>query len=883
MRFFCVGFFFLSSAGLLGQDLKDFIVDPSYNGRIFLDVLMEIEKKHSVDFICDDTKMRALTVSGITERQRFTEFLKALSANYRLEKVAENLFFIIDAAVTRDNGLTKSNFIVLKDPLSPYVNLKGTVIDGVSKESLIGAKAYFPQFKTGSLTDLNGNFSFSNIPKGIVVLDLEYVGYEPNKYIIGFSKYAEATGINASLFSQSKELQSVTVTADRVDENVITPITGIEKLNIEVIKSLPTFLGEVDPIRSLTTLPGVTTTGELASGFNVRGGEAGQNLVLQEGALIYNPSHLFGFFSAFNPDLVSNVVLYKGSGPANLGGRISSVLDISLRNGNSTKHSVSGGLGLVSSRLTVEGPLVRNKSSYLIGGRLSYCNWLINSTDNISLKNSSADFRDLTAKIFHTINEDNIITGTFYNSYDDFSFATDSVFSWGTMNTSVTWDHTFNEKTFSSLRAFRSEYFSAVQSLDEIDAFTYRNSITNSGLRYDVTKQLLENVKFSGGVEATSTTVEPGKLTPEASTLNVEFQDMTDQHMLEAAAYMQGDFNLSERVSLNLGIRYSNFLRLGPGESFTYNYTVMDGRYPSITDTTMFSKNEIIQRFSGLEPRASIRFLVDNQTSIKASYYRGYQYMHLISNTTSTTPQDYWVGSGPYLKPQLGIQYSLGLFRNFKMNAYEFSVEGFYKDIQNAVDYIEGADITLNPILEAGLSQGKGLAYGIESMIKKKAGRTTGWVSYTYARSLRKFESGEGSIEINSGKYYASAFDQPHIMSVVLSHQLNKKTTLSANFNYSTGRPITIPISKFSYDVYLSVLNYSARNEYRIPDYHRLDLSLTIKGNPRKKFVGEWVISVFNVYGRRNTYSISFDRYGNASRLSILGTIFPSVTYGFKF
>jgi hypothetical protein len=311
----------------------------------------------------------------------------------------------------------------------------------------------------------------------------------------------------------------------------------------------------------------------------------------------------------------------------------------------------------------------------------------------------------------------------------------------------------------------------------------------------------------------------------------------------------------------------------------------MNGRYPAIADTVSYGEREVIQKYSGLEPRISVRYLVNSRSSIKASYYRGFQYMHLISNTSSTTPQDYWVTSGPHLKPQMGDQYSLGVFQNLKDNRYELSVEGFYKKIDNAVDYIEGADITLNPALEAGLSQGDGLAYGTELLVKKSTGRLNGWVSYTWSRSLRRFNDETSNIVINNGKYYPSAFDQPHHVSVIMNYQLGVRSFLSANFNYSTGRPITIPVSKFSYDVYLSVLNYSDRNDYRIPDYHRLDISWTIKDRPRnnKRFRSEWVFSLFNVYSRKNAYSVSFDRYGTASKLSVLGSIFPSVNYNFRF
>ncbi|MEO5601714.1 MAG: TonB-dependent receptor [Cyclobacteriaceae bacterium] len=868
-----------------GQTIKEIFVDVSDNGKVFSEFLKELEDTYSIDFIGDEKKMRALTVMKITQKQRLSEFLNDYLINYKVIRLNDAVTFIIDKALAEKYTLKKENFLLFKGSELARLSLKGTVLDGRSKDPLIGAKIYLPQLKIGAEADINGEFEIFNIQNQILEVDVAYVGYEANHYIIGFSSYGREEKIAAFLFPESRELESVTITAERMDQNVTEKITGVENLSIATIKALPAFLGEIDPIRSLTTLPGVNTVGELASGFNVRGGESGQNLVMQDGATIYNPSHLFGFFSAFNPDMVNNVTLYKGGGPANFGSRIASVLDVSLRNGDAGKHGVSGGVGLVSSRLTFEGPIVRNKSSYLVGGRFSYCNWLIKSTDNISLKNSSANFRDLTARIFHTINENNYLTLSGYYSYDDFKLATDSIFSWSTNNVSVRWDHTFNAKVFSTLTAFSSNYFSEVHSISEIEGFQYRNSIRNLGLKYDVTRNLNEESKLVAGIEANGTLLEPGKLMPDDDVDNIEFQDMNDQRSVETAIYLQNDFQLSTKWSLSAGLRYSYFVRLGEDDIYTFNYDEMNGRYPAIADTISYQRGKVIQKYQGLEPRVSVRYLLDPGTSLKASYYRGYQYLHLISNTSSSTPQDYWVTSGPYLKPQVGDQYSLGIFKNIKENRYELSVEGFYKQIDQAVDYIEGADITLNPSLESGLAQGNGIAYGVEILMKKSVGRMNGWLAYTYSRSLRKFNSENKSITINAGAFYPSVFDQPNHVSLIMNYKVGGRFFLSANFNYSTGRPITIPVSKFSYDTYLSVLNYSARNDFRIPDYHRLDLSLTLKDKPRENKVlrSEWVLSIFNAYGRKNTYSITFTRYGTAQKLSVLGTVFPSLGYNFRF
>ena len=662
-------------------------------------------------------------------------------------------------------------------------------------------------------------------------------------------------------------------------------VTGIERMGIETIKTIPTFMGEVDPIRGLTTLPGVSTVGELSAGFNVRGGDAGQNLILQDEGIIFNPTHLFGFFSAFNPDMIQDVKLLKGGGPAQYGGRASSVLDIGLRNGETSNHSISGGIGLISSRIALEGPLKKNKTTYLLGGRISYSNWLIHSLNDIQLNNSYANFYDITGKIFHIINENNFASATFYHSFDDFNFGNDSTYSWGTTNISLSWDHSFNTTTTSKLSLASSNYHSKLTNSDQLAGFNYKNGINSLKFKYELTKAAESNT-YKFGIETNGSLLDPGQLVPKINNGIVQPVYINNQNALEISVFGNGDFRLSDFWSASAGLRFSSFLRVGEDNIYKFDYNNLDGRYPSIIDSVKYNPGEIISSFHGFEPRISLRYLVNDYTSLKASYYRTMQYLHLISYTTSPTPQDYWIASGPYIKPEIGNQFTLGYFRNSVNNVFEYSIEGYYKQTQNAIDYIEGADIILNESLEAGLAQGLGVSYGVEFQIKKKSGNASGWLSYTFSRSLRKFSDMQGDIpNINNGDYYPSIHDQPHNISVVLNYKTGKRSTLSANFNYATGRPITIPVSKFTYGPYLSALTYSKRNEYRLPDYHRLDVSWSIKDKKfkNKRFNGEWTFSIYNLYGRKNAYTIYFNQYGNAKKLSILGSVFPSVSYNFKF
>ncbi|WP_224997631.1 TonB-dependent receptor [Cesiribacter sp. SM1] len=879
-------FFLISTLQANAQGIKNIKIDETVNGKPLSEFLLQMEKEHGIDFIFEKAVVAPVTVSGVTNGTYFNTYLNLLLGQYKLKLVRANpgTYFILEQAEAAELADSKESVAVLALKPTDQQTIRGVLTDSDTKQPLIGAQVVIPGTAAGVLTDANGSFQLKVAP-GIYKIEMRYVGYETTTLIVGFSPSGQTEQLKVNMLQDISELESVTITAEREDHNIQSMVPGIEKMGIEEIKKLPTFMGEVDPVKSLTTLPGVSTVGELSSGFNVRGGETGQNLIVQDGAMIYNPTHLFGFFSAFNPDIVSDVALYKGGGPARFGGRVSSVLDIKLRNGSLARHQVKGGIGLISSRLSVEGPILKNKASYIIGGRISYSNWLLKATDDIQLMNSSAKFHDITARTFYQINPNNSISLSGYRSYDDFRLASDSTISWQTTNASLRWEHTFSDALIAALTLSGSQYSSEISSDDKIEPFVYRNAVNNLWLRYDLTHRSEGRIEYNFGVEASNTRIEPGQLAPRAGNSNAVPIDINDQHVVEAAAYWQADVDLSEKWAISAGLRYSHFFRLGSDAIYTFDYNNIQGRYPAISDTVHYGSGDIIQDYGGLEPRLSVRYLLNESTSLKASYFRTLQYLHLISNTASATPQDYWIASGPYLEPEIANQGSIGLFKNLNSNRWELSLEGFYKEIENTVDYIDGADITLNEKLEAGLLSGRGVAYGLEVLVRKNAGKFSGWIAYTYSRSLRKFISGSQLMTINRGDYYPAPYDKPHDLSVVLNYQLAPRVMFSSNFSYSTGRPITIPVSKFNYDDYLAVLHFSQRNEYRIPDYHRLDLSLTLEGKQGKNsgFRGDWVFSVFNVYGRNNAYSIFFNQYGTARKLSVLGSAFPSISYNFRF
>ncbi|UII27985.1 carboxypeptidase-like regulatory domain-containing protein [Fulvivirga maritima] len=855
-------------------------INPSYNGTKVVDALKAIESEYSVNILYNEETIQGFTLTGITKPFKLITFLRLLLVGYSVIPVENNTLLILEEKYEKDVPEINASYILLK--INSKKLIKGTVFDGETNAPIIGAYVQLPMEDKGTITDTDGNFTIKTTNK-VNLLQIKYIGYSTKNMLVGISSTSSKTEEEFYLFESYTELSGVEITAERQDRNVTEQITGIEKMGVESIKSLPTFLGEVDPLKSLTTLPGISSAGDVTAGINVRGGETGQNLIHQDGALIYNPTHLFGFFSGFNPDMVNNVTLYKGGGPASQGGRVSSILNIGLRNGNEDKHIIKGGLGIISSRLMIEGPIKKGRTSYMLGGRISYSNWLINSVQNIQLENSAANFHDVTGKIFHKIDNKNYITLSGYYSYDDFQLAKDSIFNWNTKNLSLKWDHTKNENLSTSLTVSGSRYHTIVDNTEATAMSTSKNGINTYRAAYDINFNQKGRNHHQIGIGTTASEINPGQLMASHNS-NVQEIKLRKQRLLEPYIYGEGNFNLGLKWSFNAGIRITSAFRFGDDLIYNFNQESLDGRSPHITDTTQYNKGELMFSDINIEPRISFRYLLSKSTSLKASYFRTHQYMHLVSNTTIPMPTDYWIASSDNLKPQRGDQLSFGIFQNINHSEYEISAEGYYKIIDNTIDYIEGANLTLNQAIETNLLQGKGRAYGLEFQVKKNTGKFDGWISYTYSRSEKKFNPSNPELEINNGNYYPSIYDQPHNLSIILNYHFSERTTLSSNFQYSTGRPITIPTSKFSYGPYLSVLNYSERNAYRMPNYHRLDLSLTIKDrNYKDRFItGEWVISIYNLYGRKNAYSIYFNTTGLAHKLSILGSMFPSISYNFK-
>lgn len=765
--------------------------------------------------------------------------------------------------------------------------ISGNVYDINNNETLIGVNIFIKELKTGVPTNEYGFFSIS-VPKGEYTLQISYMGYQDMVEKVLLDKNIK---LNLKLKDDSKQLDEVIVKSDKKKINIRKPEMSTNKLSIQEIKKMPAVMGEVDVLKSILQLPGVTNSGEGSAGFNVRGGSADQNLVLLDGASIFNTSHLFGFFSIFNSDAIKDLKLYKGGIPARFGGRVSSVLDIYQKDGNSNEFHMNGGIGTVSSRLLAEGPIVKDKGSFVIAGRGSYAHLFLKLTDN----KNSAYFYDFNTKLNYKLNDNNNVYLSGYFGRDVFAINNEFNNIFGNTIVNTRWNHLFSEKIFSNLSLIYSNYnnkFSVKSRLLDWDT-----DISSYNLKYDISHYWNDKLKLNYGLNLISYNFNPGTIKPSSTQSPVNFQQLEKKHALEPALYFQVEQEVTKKLSINYGLRYSLFYRLGNqtmnvyanNQAVVYNpiLKIYEGATP--INTQFFSKGEVIAQYGNLEPRVALAFELSENQSIKASYNRMSQYVHLISNSTSATPLDVWAPSDKFLKPQILDQVALGYFRNFKEGDYSIETETFYKTVKNRADYIDGADLVANDAIERVLLNGKARSYGIEILFRKNSGKFTGFTSYTLSRSEQKTE-GRTAIEtgINNGNWYLASYDKLHNLSITGNYELNKKWNFGGIFTLQSGKPVTYPNSQYVYGD-INVPYYEPRNKSRITPFHHLDLSATYVPKPDKKqgWKSEWVFSIYNVYNRKNAASISFGQNedtgaNEATRLSIFGVI-PSVTYNFKF
>ena len=767
--------------------------------------------------------------------------------------------------------------------------ISGKVTNTANGETIFGASVFFEGTTIGTITNEYGFYSIT-APQGEYNIVVSYVG---------FATFTKKMTLNSNInhdfeiAEESTQLEEVLVIADQSSDklDIRSPQMSVSKLRVETIKQMPVVLGVTDVVKSLQLLPGVTNAGEGSGGFNVRGGAADQNLVLLDEAIIYNTSHLFGFFSVFNADAIKDVKLYKGGIPARFGGRVSSVLDVRQKDGNSKNFELNGGIGAISSRLSAEGPMFKDKGSFLVAGRASYVHLFLKAANQDNL----AYFYDLNLKTNYDIDKNNKLFLSGYFGRDDFDFGSVFKNAYGNASGNLRWNHVFNDRLFSNLSLIYSKYDYTLdfKSFD----FDWISEITNYNIKYDVSYFVSNALQLRFGLNAIYYDFNPGEINPTTETSSINPLLLDQKRAFENGLYASAEYKLSNDLNLNLGVRYSYFIRRGGQALNDYQnglpvvYNPEYGIYEegTVVGITNYGKRETIASFGNFEPRLALAYQLNNDMSVKMGYSRTAQYIHLLSNTLTVTPLDVWAPSGKFIKPQLSDQYAIGYFRNFKDKTYSLEIETYYKTVKNRIDYVDGSDLIGQNTIETEILTGEMRAYGLEFLVRKTKGDFTGWLAYTLSKAEQRTPGGaSGGPGINEGQWYNAVHDRTHDVSITSSYKLNKSWNFGANLIYQTGRPVTYPNAQYTYEG-LNIANFSDRNSNRLTDYHRIDISATYtpKRSMDKRWKGEWVFGVYNIYNRRNAASISFGQNretgaNEATRTAIFGIV-PSITYNFKF
>ncbi len=740
-------------------------------------------------------------------------------------------------------------------------------------EELIGATIYVKPLSSGTITNVYGFYSLT-LPEGNYELEYTYLGFKPKLIEIDLKKN---TSLNVTLDQQSKEIEEVTISAKRKNENVKTVEMSTVKLQTKQIKRIPALMGETDVIKAIQLLPGVQSPGEGSSGFNVRGGSVDQNLILLDEATVYNASHLMGFFSVFNNDAINDLKLYKGDIPARYGGRLSSLLDIRMKEGNRKKIHGTGGIGTISSRLTLEGPIFTEDASFVLSGRRSYADLFLLFSKDEDLRKNKLYFYDLNTKLNYRINQKNRLFLSGYFGRDVFDYDDLFGFNWGNTTGTLRWNHLFSEQVFSNFSLIISDYDYELGETSTASGFLWTSNLIDIKLKADFNYYPNPSNTIKFGVGATYHHFNPGYARGLGDSTMYNSLQMPTSNAMEYVAYISNEQKITDNFSLNYGLRGTVFQNMGA--TTVYNF---DGEYNTI-DSTKYKKGEIFNTFFGLEPRLSLRYSLTEKASVKASYSRTKQYLHLASNSTAGSPLDVWLPASPNIEPQLANQYAIGYFRNFFDDKLEASMEVYYKKMDNQIDFKDHAEILLNPELEGEFRIGEATSYGLELMLRKQIGDLTGWISYTYSKTERLIP------EINNGKAYPASYDRPHNIAMVGNYDITKKWSLAANWIYTSGAPVTFPTGRYEYQGMIVPI-YSGRNEYRMEPYHRLDISINYKTKEEssKGFRSEINLSVYNVYNRKNAWMINFSQDEENPSVTIaekiyLFPIIPSITYNFYF
>lgn len=782
--------------------------------------------------------------------------------------------------------LLSINLIIAQEKFT----IHGTITDASNGEALFGATVYFQGSISGTTTNEYGFYSIS-APTGDFTLVVSYIGFKELAQTIHLTASQQ---LDVEISASANQLKEVIIMAEGSGRiNIKKPQMSVIKLQAATIKQIPAVMGEIDLIKTIQMLPGVTNNGEGASGFNVRGGAVDQNLVLLDEAIIYNTSHFFGLFSVFNNDAIKDVKLYKGDIPAKFGGRISSVLDVRQKEGNKKKFSVNGGIGLISSRLSLEGPLYNNKGSFLLAGRTTYAQIFMKMSNE--LKDNTISFYDLNLKTNYRLNDRNKFYLSSYFGRDIFNINNTLKNNYGNISANLRWNHIFNEKLFSNLSVIYSKY--DYQFILDFAKFDWISNIENYNAKYDLRYYANDVLKIDMGASIINYNLNPGEIMPTALDSPINPLKLDEKNAIESALYVSVAHEINEKLTAQYGVRYSNFNRLG-GQNITlydqnlpviYNASLGIYERGTVVGEKYYKKKESIKTFGNFEPRLGLSYQLDAHSSLKGSYTRSVQYLHLLSNTSSVTPLDVWTTSGTYIKPQKSDQYAVGFYKEFLNQQYTLELETYYKTTANRIDYIDGSNLIGNNTIETEILNGEARAYGMEFMLRKNTGAFTGWIAYTLSKASQRSPGGKsGGSGINDGNWYNTSYDRTHDISITAAYKCSSTWSFSANVIYQTGRPVTYPNGQYEYQG-LSITSYSERNTNRLPAYHRLDISGTYSplSKTKRSWKGEWIFGIYNVYNRKNAASVTFaqnDQTGmnEATRTSIFGII-PSITYNFKF
>jgi hypothetical protein len=767
-------------------------------------------------------------------------------------------------------------------PPATEATITGQIKNGQTGEALVGALVYIDQPRIGTSADPFGNYTL-RLPAGRHELIIQSVGMRTTRRTIVLLSNGR---LDVDMVEEVISLKEIVVEAER-SENISGLQMGTQRLDVKTMRKIPSPLGEADIFKIMLSLPGVQSVGEGTSGINVRGGSADQNLILLDGTTIYNPTHLFGFFSAFNPDVLKNAELQKSGIPAEYGGRLAAILDVNVREGNKRKFQMSGGISPITGRLTLEAPLIKDKMSFLVGARSTYSDWLLRRVRDESLRRSNAGFYDANLRWDYDYNTRNHLTASAYISEDDFRFNNDTVYQYQNRTASLAWKHIVNKKLFTQFAAGYSGYrYSITSERDPINAFRLNYAIDQFNAKADVNYSLSSRHVLTAGAQTIRYQLAPGTRVPLGAESVIQSEQLQNEQGLEAAVHVSDQWEVSNKLLVYGGVRYSAFWNRGPLRVFNYDPETTKS-INSIIDTTFYRAGETSAFYHGLEPRLSARYTVSPTSSVKVGYNRMRQYLQMLSNTTAIAPTDIWKLSDYHIRPLVGDQVNLGYYRNAPDNRWEFSVELYYKWIFNAVDFKSGTTLLLNQTIEADLVRARGKAYGVELLLKRNAGKLNGWISYTFSRTLLRTLGNTPSEIINRGAYYPGNFDKPHAVNVISNYRFNHRLSMTLNGTYSSGRPVTLPIAQYTLNGSPRFF-YSERNQFRIPDYLRFDVGFNIEGNHkiRKLAHSSWTVSVYNLLGRRNAYSVFFQSEGGnvqGYRLAVFGTAIPTITYNFKF